>query len=252
MIETFLTSLKPDRDLLLSEISRHITDDMLAEITLADHGEDQEQHLAPLLHLRETGEFIKPMHLYPCEVLELIRYCEPDGTSGVRGHWGRAFACAALLRAQGEPWNYQGDAGQASLTLVQLMKSIRAVPVDLMPETVRMVAAMMLSAGLEGGDAEVIYFGVGLLWLVLHLSPLPADGDLIELSKWMVRREDELHRGNPGAFDRWLLGIGGDPPPSRWESIGAELAAFHFSGDQRELEEWVHLIGGELAGNSAE
>jgi hypothetical protein len=253
MIDSFLASLAPDGDLLLSEISKHITDDMLGEIALADYGQDQERHLAPLLHLRDTGEFINPMHWYPCEVLELTRNNSESGENiGARGHWERAFACAALLRAQEERWNYQGDAGQASFTLVQLMKSIRAVPVDLTTHTVRMIAAKMLNSGLEGTDAEVIYFGVGLLGLALHLNPPPADGDLIELSKWIVRREDELHRTMSWAFDRWLLGIGGDPPPSPWESIGAELAAFHFASHQKELEEWVHLIGSELAGNNSE
>ena len=100
---------------MLSEISKHITDDMLAEIALADYGQDQEKHLAALRRLRDTGTFVKPMHWHPCEVLELMRNSQPDdpswkpGGSGTRGHWARAFACAALLRAKQEPWKYQGD-----------------------------------------------------------------------------------------------------------------------------------------------
>jgi hypothetical protein len=52
------------------------------------------------------------------------------------------------------------------------------------------------------------------------------------------------------AFDRWLLGIAGDPPPSEWERIGEKLAELDLSGRPEELRNWVKLIGDELAGDS--
>jgi len=105
MIQSLLASLEPNAQDLLSDISKHIDDDMLAEIASADYGQDQEQHLAALRHLRDTGSFIEPMYWYPCEVLELVRH-SPEGSIDIQGHWIRAFACAALLRANEEPWNY--------------------------------------------------------------------------------------------------------------------------------------------------
>ena len=42
MIQAFLTSLEPNGEQLLAEISKHMADDdMLEEIALADYGTDQ-------------------------------------------------------------------------------------------------------------------------------------------------------------------------------------------------------------------
>ena len=233
---------------LLSEVSKHISDDMLAEIALADYGRDQEKHLAPLRQLRDQGTFVEPMHWYPCEVLELARHSGGEGYTEIQGHLIRAFACAALLRAKEEPWNYRADAGTTSCNLILLIKSIQALPIDFTLQAVRMLAWIMSHADLEGQDEQVIYCGVGLLWLSFHLKTPPPDERLIELSKWIVRREAEIHKSRPRAFDRWLLGIGHDPPPSPWEPLGEDLSELQLSNHQQELQDWVKLIGNQLAG----
>jgi hypothetical protein len=250
MIETFLTSLGPDIQGLLADVSKHITDEMLAEIASADYGQDQEKHLAPLRQLRDKGTFVEPMYWYPCEVLELIRH-GGGGRSELQGHWIRVFACAALLRAEEEPWNY-GAGGKTSLNLILLIMSIRALPIDFTFQAVRMVAWIMSHADLEGHDEQVIYCGVGLLWLVLHLDTPPPDESLIELSAWIVRREAEIHKSRCWAFDRWLLGVGHDPPPSPWESLGEDLSELQLGNHQRELQDWVKLIGNELSGKDSD
>jgi hypothetical protein len=258
MIQTFLDSLEPDGEQLLCEISKHITDDMLEEIALADYGEGQEQHLTALRNLRGTGKFVEPMYWYPCEVLELIRNSEPmdaswkPGSFGIRGHWMRAFASAALLRALGPPWEYNADPARPSFTLIQLIYSLRPLPVDLTSAAVRMLAWLMLHSDLEGFDEQVIYYGVGLLWLAMHRNPQPPDRDLVDLSEWIVRRESELAKQLPGGFDRWLLGIcGNNPPPSPWETLGLELRSLDLGSHQEQLQEWVKLIGCELASHTA-
>jgi hypothetical protein len=258
MIQAFLASLEPDGEQLLAEISKHITDDMLEEIAAADYGQGLEQHLASLRRLRDTGRFVEPMHWYPCEVLELIRYSKPEdpswkpGSLGIRGHWMRAFASAALLRALGPPWEYEADPAPPSYTLIQLICSLRALPVDFTSSAVRVLAWLMLRSDLEGTDEQVIYYGVGLLWATLHRNPPPPDRDLVGLSEWIVARESELSKRLPGGFDRWLLGIlGSSPPPSPWESLGLELRSLDLSRHQRQLQEWVKLIGSELVGDSA-
>ena len=75
------------------------------------------------------------------------------------------------------------------------------------------------------------------------------DRKLVNLAEWIVRREAELAKALPGGFDRWLLGVfGNEPPPSPWELLGAELCALDLSSPRKELQEWVQLIGRELAG----
>lgn len=251
MLRALLNSLEPDQDSLLSGLSKHITDEMLAEIATADYGQDQQRHLAPLRLLRDHGTFVKPLHWYPCEVLKLVRNSEPDGSpesERVRDHWIRAFASAALLRAMNEPWNYVGDAANTSFTLIQLLNSIEALPTDFVPDAVRLLAWMMLHADLDGADAQPIYYGVALLWLTLRGSVPTSDQGLIDLAEWIVRHEEEIHKNCHWAFDRWLLGISDDPPPSRWERLGDRIATLDLEGRAEQLRDWVELIGDELAG----
>jgi hypothetical protein len=115
-----------------------------------------------------------------------------------------------------------------------------------------MLAWIMSHSDLEGQDEQVIYCGVGLLWLALQLDIPPPDDQLIELSAWIVRREAELHKSRAWAFDRWLLGIGHDPPPSPWESLGEDLCKLQRGNRQRELQGWVKLIGNELSGRGTD
>jgi len=69
MIETFLESLHPDQHVLFHAIARHITDDMLDEISRADYGQDAEEHLFALRRLRDTGNFVEPMAWYRAKSL---------------------------------------------------------------------------------------------------------------------------------------------------------------------------------------
>lgn len=238
MLQDFLNSLSPDQDSLLQGLSQEITDDMLAQIAMADYGRDQEQHYASLRILRDRGVFAQPIHMYPCEVLELVRNSEPDGCpepERLQRHWMRAFANAALLRAVHEPWNY-GGAGSPSFTLIQLLNSLEVLPTDLTPNAVRLLVWMMLHSDLNGQDEQVIYYGVALLWLTLTHCRSTPDEPLIELVEWIVRHEEEIHKRLPFAFDRWLLGIAHDPPPSPWEVLGAKMATLDLDGRGRTAE----------------
>jgi hypothetical protein len=192
------------------------------------------------------------MYWYPCEVLELARHSEPGGNTELRDHWIRAFVCAALLRAKEEPWNYGAGGDTTSFNLILLIMSIRTLPIDFTRQAVRMLAWIMSHANLEGQDEQLIYCGVGLLWLALHLEIPPPNESLVELSAWIVRREAEIHKSRTWAFDRWLLGIGHDPPPSPWESLGEDLSELQLGNHQRELQDWVKLIGNELAGRDSD
>jgi len=256
MIKTVLKSLGPDQHALFWEIARHVTDDMLEEISRADYGIDADKHLTALRRLRDTGELEAPLHWNPFEVLELIRHDEPGNSSRwparleVRGHWIRAFACAALLRALGPPWEHGGDAAQPAYNLIHIVRSIAGVPAPLGRETIRFIAWFMLRDDPERGDGQVVCFGVALLWMLLQLDEPPADEELIQLAEWIIQREEELHKESPSAFDRWLLGVADDPPPSPWESLGADMLKLDLGAHRLQLQEYVHLIGAELAGDS--
>src|SRR5262245_2436176 len=101
---------------------------MLREIASADYGMDADAHLDALLRIRDRGEAPAPMNWEPKEVLELIRWSEPEdpnwrpGGTGIRGHVMRAFVCAALLRAAPEPANHGYFDGE-NQTIAQLLAS---------------------------------------------------------------------------------------------------------------------------------
>ncbi|HVT99087.1 MAG TPA: hypothetical protein VHE33_16400 [Acidobacteriaceae bacterium] len=253
MFSALINGLNPNPDALLRAISAHISDDMLEEIARADYDEEVEGHFAALLPIRNEARFIVPMQWCPGEVLELIRYSQPDrpdwkpGSPKIRGHWMRAFASAALLRAQFPPWNYRGDAAEPSLTLIQLIHSLRALPVDFNIEASRFVAYLMQQSNLEGDDEEVLYYAISLIWFALHLDEPPTDESLIELCEWLVLREAQLAESLPGGFDRWLLGIrGAYPPPSPWERFGPILAELDITAHSIQLQDWVRPIGSQL------
>jgi hypothetical protein len=254
ILEVF-SAFDPDPEMLLRAVSQYITDEMLNEIAKADYGDDQEKHFESLVPLRDSGIFPAEMVLYPGEVLELIRYSKPDhrgwkpGSTGFYGHWMRAFSSAALLRALGEPWNYRGDAAQPSYSLIQLILSLSALPVDLNREAAQFLAWFLLQPDLGQRDEQGCYFGIGLLWFALQGPRLPSDEILASLAQWIIQREEEVRRQGRRNFDRWLLGVGRrNPPPSPWELLGVELCEFDFSHYSPEVSDWVKLIGSHLAG----
>lgn len=102
-------ALPPDADGLLRIVSSHVDDEMLREIAAADYGTRVDEHLAPLKALRDTGSFPESWRSWcPMEVVELIRWSQPDdpnwrpGRHGPRGHWMRAFATLCILRYRGQ------------------------------------------------------------------------------------------------------------------------------------------------------
>jgi len=254
MIIELLNRFEPESEGLLREISKHIDDEMLAWIASADYGQGQDEHLVALRQIRDTGTFPPEMVWYPAEVLELIRFSEPEdpewkpGRTGEFGHWMRAFSCAALLRATRDPWNY-GDGIATDKATIQMIHSLRTLPVDFTPQAVRFLAWLLLHSEPEGRDDQVCAYGIGLLWFALQLaSPLP-DETLILLAKWIVRRAEELYPNLIFEGNSIPLRMGvGNPPPSRWDSLGAALFDLDLSKRTPELRELVQLIGSELAG----
>jgi hypothetical protein len=254
MIVELLNRFEPESEGLLREISKHISDDMLREIAAADYGQDIEKHLVAVRQIRDTGTFPPIMYWYPMEVLELIRWSEPEnpdwkpGRTGEFGHWMRAFSCAAILRATREPWNF-GDGLATEETTSHLILSLRALPVDFTQQAVQFLAWLLLNSEPEGKDNQVCAYGIGLLWFALQLVPPAPDETLVSLAQWVVRRAEEFDVKHYCASDSYLRRLGIDnPPPSIWELLGIALFDLNLSERSLELQEWVGLIGQELAG----
>ena len=114
-----LTAFPASADLLLDVSRRQVDDGMLAEIAAADYGMDGDVHLAELRLIHDQGVIPAPLRWHPGEVLELIRWSNPEdpahkpGCTGRRGHQMRAFACAALLLRGdgGRPRGRRGHVG---------------------------------------------------------------------------------------------------------------------------------------------
>ena len=131
MIEDLLNRFGPDGDVLLRAISTHVTDEMLECISRADYSIDADKHFAALRNLRDNFTLPENPVWIPMEVLELMRWDDPaanirPGKMEDFGHWMMAFSCAAILRAEHEPWNYKGDGSSASTT-IQLILSLDAL-----------------------------------------------------------------------------------------------------------------------------
>ncbi|MGA2217073.1 MAG: hypothetical protein ABSG51_03255 [Terracidiphilus sp.] len=247
--------LEPDSEGLLREISRHINDEMLEEIAAAEYGLDKEKQFMVLRQVRETGTFPPDMHRFPMEVMELIRWSEPEdpawrpGRTGEFGHWMRAFSCAAILRVEYAPYNYHYNNGCIDSAVIQMVLSLRALPVDFNSHAAKFFAWLMLNSEPEGRDNRVCAYGIGLFWFALRLNPSPSDEILISLGTWTLRRADELF--GKYSLDR-LPGLREMAVESQkqtsWERLGRELSLLDVSGHCYELQGLVTKIGEQLAG----
>jgi len=256
MIEELLNRFEPDGDALLRAISAHVTDEMLDWISRMDYGRDEDRHLAALRRLRDSLTLPENPVMVPMEVLELMRWDEPDadirpGKTAEFGHWMMVFACSAILRAEHEPWNYSHNDGSTDSTTIQLLLSLDALPVCFYREAVRNFAWLLLRSDPEGKgkwkDESVREYGVALLWLALHLDPRVPDEDLIFLAQWVIKRADELK------WDRSLAEFSGLKQMvircmkrSEWEEFGVMLSEADLEDRSPDLQTWVRLIAEQL------
>ena len=257
MITELLHRFEPDGDVLLRAIAAHVTDEMLECIAQADYGCDSEAHLAALRVLRDTGTLPENPGWVPMEVLELIRWSEPEnpewkpGRTGEFGHWMRAFSCAAILRAEHEPWHYTYNDGCTDATTIQLILSLLALPIQFDREAARNFAWLLLRSDPEGKekwkDQSARQYGVALLWFALRLELTVPDADLIWFAEWLLRRADEANwdprlKEFPG-LKAMVIGC---QKRSGWEIFALRLAELDLSGRSVELQTWVRLIAEQL------
>jgi hypothetical protein len=255
MIVELLNRFELESEGLLREISKHIDDEMLGEIAAADYGMQSDEHLVALRQVRDKGTFPEKMYWCPMEVLELIRWSEPEnpdwkpGRTGEFGHWMRAFSCAAILRAEHEPYKYLYNNGCNDSTIIQIILSLRALPVDFSSDAVKHLAWLLLHSEPEGRNDQVRVYGLGLLWFALQVVPRVPDESLISLARWVVRRADELDwRPTAGGWSGLREMVLNCQKGSSWEILGCEFCSLSLTGRSPDLRMWVEVIGEQLAG----
>lgn len=253
MIIDLLNRFEPDGDVLLRAISAHVTDEMLEWIAQADYGNRADEHLAAIRLIHQTVKFPENLAWVPMEVLELIRWSEPEnpewkpGRTGEIGHWMRAFSCAAILRAEHEPWNYKYNEISTDSTTIQLILSLEALPIDFSRQAVRHFAWLILKTDPEGMNDSIRDYGVALLWFALRLNPQVPDDDLVALAQRVVKRADDL---NPYMSTAEFSGLKqmviNCQKRSAWELLGVKLSELDLSDRSPDLQTWVQLIAEQL------
>ena len=251
---------KPDGDALLRRIAPHINDAMLEDIAAADYGLDVPEHLAELRKVRD-GIIARPLRWQPREVLELTRWSEPDAVdragregemTGRRGHWTRAFACAALIRAYGDEETREIIHFGFDSTLMQLLESLQRLNAGFEDEAMAAVAWFIprLRDELLTED-EIPFLGLGLLVLAVRSDRAVADSAILALTQWLLAAEQERAANSTARDEKfgghWLLRLSPPMRPEKWIALGRELAAFEAAGPCGEA---VRAIGRSLAGAS--
>ena len=273
----FLKSFKPDGDALLRRISTHIDDAMLEHIASVDPvGSDSRRagFINALRNIRDGGplkrrsDFASWDEFYAqdtTELLETSRYTEPDVDRGhrwewhgTRGHWPRAFSCAALLRSYGDNEVRSCTTDYFNYAMMQLVESVRRLDVGIEPEAMAALAwfIMRLSdderSGIDSHPDQVLFAGIGILSLAANSKNMISNDTIIELTDWLIAKEQETFDGQGRTVsdfpNHWHFRTTiWDIQREKWIAIGAELAAFKVTGPCGDA---VRAIGQRLSGQT--
>lgn len=255
MTEPWLQSFKPNADDLLDLLLPLVDDSMLRELAEADYGDTPETHLAPLLQFRDS-RVLPVLDWHPAEVLELMRWSQPDepdwkpGSPGKRGHLIRAFSCLVLLVSYELPANITAWLS-LNETTIQLVDSLKALDNDFAPAGASFFAWCIEHLGpLDEEAAECAFFGLALLSLAVR-HPAWNDDAIICLCKWideqfalMLERNYWLTRGETSWFSYvYKNSMNAD----QWIKVGRDLHEWAEALSPSEKATWVALIGRSLA-----
>jgi hypothetical protein len=235
MNSKLVQAVSPDGDALLRRISRQIDDRLLERIARIDYGMEFDNNLAELRLIRDRGLIKKPLPWPPREVLNLTRWSEPSsethtgriGDIGeMAGHWARAFCCAALLRAYGDAETRKYEDGY-NQTLVQLLDSLPHLCMDLIGETLSLLAWLLLRY--DDYTSERVFVGVALLHLAFKSAMKMDDDDVLSFADWLVADEARILDARGGGVgklpEHWLLRTTFFTLKwEKWIALGRELA----------------------------
>lgn len=193
---------------------------MLKEIAEADYAQGAEKHLQALQPIWSGANLRELDSWYPREVLELIRWSEPEdpewkpGATGLRGHRMRAFSCAVLLAAP----NFEND----QATLIQLVDSGFALG----PEAQEATACFLTwKVGTLDRENDRPFFAFALASLIQALESKLPIGREQELAEW-VQEEEATERSHRAKWDKscqtspWLVRLSPNGlRNTRWEAL---------------------------------
>ena len=207
----------PSEPLAAVDCLRRLLDEgMLQEIAEADYAYRAADHLAALMPIWERGELATLNSWYPVEVLELIRWSEPEdptwkpGSTGTRGHTMRAFSCAALLARPGSTPDKE--------TLIQMLDSVRHLGPEAQEAMGRFLVSRINSLG-PGYDRP--FAVIALVAIVQAIDPTLCATNEQDLADWIVSEEaSERESGSPIHEKRWLFGLSSnDMRNERWVAL---------------------------------
>lgn len=119
----------PNPRTLFDRLRREVDESTLRAIANADYGCDAEKHYAALLTIHKSGEVPANLDWQPYEVLQLVRWMEPDDEAskpfadGTRGNVVRLFGTTILMRAAAEGGQF--DTGDDDSDVVQAAASVQ-------------------------------------------------------------------------------------------------------------------------------
>lgn len=213
LIDSLLLQLRPSGTDLLDWLKPQISLSLLHEIAAADYGYKEQEHFQSLLLIQDHQTIPVPLRWVPREVLELMRWSEPEdpdwkpGSTGLQGHLIRAFCCAVLLKASDEEETRLYDTSENE-TLAQLIASVFFLGNEATESALRLVSWRLLRT--QSKNEEYPFFVLALLLLQAQLFETGQNGaDLQLTAEWMVR-EEKRAREDPttlAASEEWLLGL---------------------------------------------
>lgn len=199
---------------------RLIDEDMLMEIAGADYERDSDQHLAALIPIWKGADLTEMDSWFPREVLELIRWSEPEvdewkpGMEGPRGHIMRAFSCAVLLATP----SFEPD----KETLIQMIDSMFLLGSDAQEATARFLNWRL---GSLEHEEDRPFFALGLAAIILSLEQGLSARQEQDMADW-VAGEESSERAYLAGFhesfqtSRWLFGLSfSNMRNNHWENL---------------------------------
>lgn len=175
-----------------------IDEGMLREIAEADYERDVEKHLVALKSIWEGVELGEMHHWYPMEVLELIRWSEPEdsdwapGSEGLRGHQMRAFSCAVLLATP----NFEPE----KETLIQMLDSMFVIGDGAIDAMGRFLSWRLESLGRENDRP---FFVLALSAIAGLSAPTISAREQRDLAIWIEAEEAEERQYLAGFRASW-------------------------------------------------
>lgn len=205
--------VRPSRTAWMDWLGPLLDDAMLAEIAAADYGFRADEYLIALRLIRDERRLPDRVAAVPLEVLELVRWSQPDdpswepGGHGRRGHLMRLFCCALLLALADDERIRRYV--EEEPTLRQLVDSAIALGADAVAAMLPLVCWRLPT--LAATERDRPFFAISTVLLAAAHCRADDDGPLLDqLCRWMI---DEEARARAAADApsllraAWLLGL---------------------------------------------